>query len=132
MIRPSRFEHAEPAEVLTALLVARGLAWPLARCLAPWLQIVGSVRREGVFQLLVTTRVSTSVLLNCIEDTDVDVARLHAACEASLDLADALHDWDGRFVELHRTSARIALRELTTDLRIVRPSAWAEQQGLGW
>ena len=132
MIRPSQFELTEPAEVLIALLVGYGLAWPLARCLASWVQVVGGVRRGGMFQLLVTTRVSASILLDWIEDTDAGVARLYAACEASLDLADALHDWDGRFVEQHRASAWDALRVLATNLRTARPSIWARHQGLGW
>ena len=125
-------EPAEPAEVLAALLVGRGLAWPLARGLAPWVQVTGSVGPGEVFLLLETTRVSVAVLLGWTNDTEAGVASLRSACAASLELVDALDHQDRLLIEQRRASAWVALRTLAAELRSARPSAWARQHGLGW
>lgn len=128
---PSR-EPAEPTEVLTALLVGRGLAWPLARGLAPWVQVIGSVRQGEMILLLEATRVSVTVLLGWLDDTEAVLADLHSACAASLALVDALDEQDGLLVEKRRASAWAALRILAGGLRAAQPSLWAKQRGLSW
>lgn len=122
----------EPTEVLAALLVGRGVAWPLARSLAPWVQVVGSVSQGETFMLLDVTRGSTTALLNWIDDADSGVTGLRSACAASMELVNALDEQDGQIVEQRRSDAWAALRALAVDLRTARPSIWARQQGLDW
>lgn len=125
-------EPAEPTEVLAALLTRGGVAWPLARGLAAWVQAVDDARREGAFVLMEAARNSTAILLTWMDDAEGGSTRLRTACVASLDLVNALLDQDEHLVERSRECASAALRMLALDLRTARPSAWAREHGLGW
>lgn len=125
-------EPTEPTEALAALLTVSGVAWPLARGLASWVQAVDDARCDGAFVLMEIARTSTAILLAWMDDTGSGSTRLPTACVASLDFVNALLDQDEPLVEQRRECAFAALRMLALDLRTARPSPWARTHGLGW